>query len=177
MGALDTGDLGNVAAVLLGKLGTTVCGIFWQISASTKKRFLIQNYSAIYHLPTKNQALIKHVSRALLAQCRTSDAVFLAPLAATRDGSSSLRWSWFSMRALWWGKPVGVTFLAQPPLCISGVLYTLLPHFRTSLVQKSTSSLHRSELVCSSSSRGLLSSECWFILVSADHVAYFQTGS
>lgn len=50
MGGSDIGDLGSAAAILLRKSGTTVMGIFWQISASAKEHLLIQNYGAIYHL-------------------------------------------------------------------------------------------------------------------------------
>lgn len=99
-GGSDMGDLGSVAAILIRKFGTTVMGIFWQISGTTKKHLFMLNYYAIYHLTTKNQALIKHISQALAVQYHTSDTVLLALLAANRDGSSSPRSSWLSMRAL-----------------------------------------------------------------------------
>lgn len=40
MGGSDMGDLGSVAAILIRKSGTTVMGIFWQISTNTKKHYL-----------------------------------------------------------------------------------------------------------------------------------------
>lgn len=94
------GDLGSVAAILIRELGTTVMGICWQISGTTKKHLFMLNYYAIYHLTTKNQALIKYISQALAVQYHTSDAVLLTLLAANQDNFLSLRLSWLSLRAL-----------------------------------------------------------------------------
>ena len=56
-GGSDTGDLGSVAAILSRKLGTTVMGIFWQISGTTKKHLFMLNYYAIYHVTTKKSSI------------------------------------------------------------------------------------------------------------------------
>lgn len=96
----DTGDLGSTAAILIGKLGTTVMGVFWQISGATEKRLSMLNYYAIYHLTTTSRALIEDMSQALAVQYHRSDAVLLALLAADDDLSSSLRSSWLSTRTL-----------------------------------------------------------------------------
>lgn len=65
MGGADMGDLESIAAMFIRKLRTTVMGIFWQLSGTTKHHLLILNYYAIYHLKTRNQALIKCISQGL----------------------------------------------------------------------------------------------------------------